>query len=104
MHRRFLKECAAELAKQLYMVFRKSLQEERIPSPWKLASVTPIFKKGSHMDPSKYCPFSLTSVRCKIMENLIRDALMKHMVENDFLSDCQHGCVKRGGGGSCTTQ
>ena len=33
-----------------------------------------------------YRPVSLTSVVCKLMESLIRDALMKHMVINNFRS------------------
>ena len=53
------------------------------------------------MSASNYRPVSLTSVCCRAMEKLIRDALTKHMVDNDFLRDCQHGCVK---GRSCTTQ
>jgi len=46
-------------------------------------------------------PISLTPVCCKTMEKLIRDALLKHMIANGFLSDSQHGFVH---GRSCTTQ
>jgi len=60
-----------------------------------------VFKKGSRTNASNYQPVSLTSVCCKTMEKLISDALIKHMVDNDFLKDCQHGFVK---GCSCTTQ
>ena len=44
---------------------------------------------------------SLTSVCCKTLEKLIRDALLNHMIVNGFLSDTQHGFVH---GRSCTTQ
>jgi len=53
------------------------------------------------MTASNYRPISLISVCCKTMEKLIRDALIKHMIDNGFLIDCQHGFVK---GRSCTTE
>jgi Reverse transcriptase (RNA-dependent DNA polymerase) len=59
-----------------------------------------IFKKGSKADPGNYRPVSLTSISCKVLEMLIRDELVKHMVENEQLEDSQHGFVN---GRSCTT-
>ena len=44
---------------------------------------------------------SLTSVVCKIFEKFLRDALNKHIVKNDLLSNHQFGFCK---GRSCTTQ
>jgi hypothetical protein len=35
------------------------------------------------------------------MEKIIRDAILKHLKDNDLISDNQHGFVK---GRSCTTQ
>jgi len=58
-----------------------------------------VFKEGSRMSASNYRPVSLTLVCSKTTEKLIRDALIKHMVDND-LADCQQGFVK---GRSCTT-
>ena len=58
-------------------------------------------KKGSRFDVTNYRPISLTSVCCKTMEKLVREALLKLMIHNDFLSDYQHGFVR---GRSCTTQ
>ena len=101
IHPRILKECAEELAIPLYTMFRTSLTAGQLPQAWKEASVSPIFKKGSRSDVSNYRPISLTSVCCKTMEKLIREALLKHMISNDFLTDCQHGFVQ---GRSCTTQ
>ena len=63
--------------------------------------ITPIHKKGSLAAVGNYRPISLTSVCCKMMERIIRQALLKHMIDNNFLSECQHGFVQ---GRSCTTQ
>ena len=101
IHPRVLKECAEELATPLHSMFRASLTAGQLPQAWKEASVCPIFKKGSRSDVTNYRPISLTSVCCKTMEKLIREALLRHMICNDFLSDCQHGFVQ---GRSCTTQ
>ena len=62
-----------------------------MPNEWKLANVTPIFKKGSKSLPSNYRPISLTSVVCKMLETLIRDKLVNHLEENYLIKNTQHG-------------
>jgi len=77
------------------------MEHGKLPAAWKEAVVTPIFKKGARAAVNNYRPISLTSVCCKIMEKLVRNSLLQHMITNGFLSDTQHGFVK---GRSCTTQ
>lgn len=101
IHPNVLKEGCVELAKPLYMLFRKSLDEGTVPDPWREGHVTPIYKKGAKCKPENYRPISLTPVVSKCMEKLIREALLKHMTENKFLSDMQHGFIP---GRSCVTQ
>ena len=86
-----LKEAKGELIKPLCSLFNKSLQDGSMPDEWKLANVTPIFKKGSKSSPSNYRPISLTSVVCKILETLIRDKLANHLEENKLIKNTQHG-------------
>ena len=66
-------------------------QSGYMPDDWKLANVTPIFKKGSKTLPCNYRPISLTSVVCKLLETLIRDKLISHLEENHLLKNTQHG-------------
>ena len=47
IHPMLLKACAAELAEPLTVVFNKSIQEGVVPNRWKVAVVTPIYKKSS---------------------------------------------------------
>ena len=75
IHPKLLKECAFELAGPLTAIFRRTLEEGKIPSDWKEAAVTPVYKKGSRKDPSNYRPISLTSTCCKVMERLIRKSV-----------------------------
>ncbi len=100
MHPRVLSELAEELAEPLCIIFQKSLDAKTLPQQWKDANVTALFKKGKRGIPGNYRPISLTSIVCKIMESLIRDQLMRHMLENDLLVDCQHGFLP---GRSCST-
>lgn len=101
LHPRILHECATELTGPLSRLFRNSLESGALPTEWKTAHITPIFKKGRRSDASNYRPISLTSVCCKTMEKLVRNELLRHMISNRFLSEKQHGFVH---GRSCTTQ
>jgi hypothetical protein len=83
IHPNVLKEFATELAYPLNKLFRKSLDEGRLPQQWKDGHITAIFKKGSRCQVDNFRPISLTSVVCKLMERLARNALMKHLVENN---------------------
>ncbi len=72
-------------------IFRATVSEGRVPSDWRRANVTPIFKKGSKTDPGNYRPVSLTSVCGKLLERIIKDQVMAHLLENKVISDSQHG-------------
>nr|XP_006825930.1 PREDICTED: RNA-directed DNA polymerase from mobile element jockey-like [Saccoglossus kowalevskii] len=96
-HPRFLKEVANVIYEPLFVIFRKSVGEGTVPSAWKEANVTCIFKKGNRSDPGNYRPVSLTSVICKLLEKLVRSAVMSHMEVNNLLSDCQFGFREKRG-------
>jgi hypothetical protein len=61
------------------------------PNDWKTANVTPIHKKGTKGNPGNYRPVSLTSIPCKIMESIVKDRMMEHLLENNLIKDSQHG-------------
>ena len=101
IHSRVLKELHNELAEPLQIIFNKLMKEGRIPDVWKKAHVVPLFKKGKRSDPSNYRPVSLTSLVCKIMEKIVKKALIAHLEKNNLLTDNQHGFRS---GRSCVTQ
>ena len=88
---RILKETKHQVSKPLSILFNKSLIVGKVPSDWKCANVTPIFKKGDKSSPSNYRPISLTSVVCKLMETVIRDSIVRFLEESHVLNDSQHG-------------
>lgn len=100
-HPRFIKETKDFIKIPLTKIFQKSLHECKLPDVWKCANVTAIFKKGERKNPANYRPISLTSVPGKLMERLIRNALVDHMSRNNLFAREQHGFMA---GKSCTTQ
>ena len=75
---RLLKECAKEIAPSLVLLFQASLKQSIVPTEWKHAFVTPIFKKGDRSLASNYKPVSLTSVCGKLLEHIVYSEVMNH--------------------------
>ena len=96
-----LKGIADSISLPLFLIFTKSLEHGVVPSSWKRGYVTPIFKKGARNLPQNYRPITLTSTVGKILESLVRDALLDHFDRNSLLSDTQHGFIP---GRSCVSQ
>ena len=86
-----MKELNTELAIPLFILFRKTLEYEQIPTAWKEGQIIPIFKKGDKSSVSNYRPVSLTSVISKVMETLVRNNIMEHLINEKlallYLSD-----------------
>ena len=95
MSARILKETAEYTASPLSKIFQKSLESGQIPMDWKLANITPIFKKGSKFDVNNYRPISLTCIVCKIMESVIKDHIMDHLEKELLLIASQHGFLRK---------
>jgi len=95
-----LKKLKDELVYPLSKLFQDSLDTGQVPSEWKTAKVIPIFKKGTRGDPGNYRPVSLTSAVCKLMESILRDNIVDHLIINHLIKDSQHGFTT---GRSCQT-
>ena len=95
-----LKEVCDLLVTPISILLRKSLDEGVVPEDWKLANVCPIFKKGVKSQVSNYRPVSLTSQVSKVIESVLRDAIVSHLESNQLIRDSQHGFRK---GRSCLT-
>ena len=92
---RFLKELNQELTPALTLISHASLHQGQVPTIWKGAFITSLFKKvRSYSKPSNYRPISLTPICCKIMEHIIHSTVMKHLDMHDILIDSQHGFRK----------
>ena len=88
-----LNKLASTLSIPLATIFNSCMEEGSVPPDWKLANVTPIFKRGSKGDPANYRPVSLTSVCCKVMESITRDSIVDHLTKYQLIRSTQHGFV-----------
>jgi Reverse transcriptase (RNA-dependent DNA polymerase) len=93
-----IKTLKEQVTVPLTIIYRTSVSTGDVPEDWRMANVTPIYKKGAKKDPANYRPVLFTAVSCKILESLIRDEIVEHMNENGLIEESQHGFVK---GRSC---
>ncbi|CAM5076950.1 unnamed protein product [Eretmochelys imbricata] len=100
LHPRVLKELADVIAEPLAIIFQNSWRSGEVPDDWKKTKVVPIFKKEKKEDPGNYRPVSLTSVPGKIMEQVLKESILKHLEERKVIRNSQHGFTK---GKSCLT-
>jgi len=94
VHPFLLKSFASVLASPISIIFQRSLDEGVVPSDWKCANVTPIFKKGDRSQAGNYRPVSLTSVVCKVMESIVKDAVVRFFDDHSVINSTQHGFTK----------
>jgi len=94
IHPRVLRQLMEELAKPLSTIYQQSWLPGVVPDDWRIASVTPICKKGQKEDPGNYRPVSLTLVPGKIMKRFILSALTGHVKDNQGIRPSQHGLMK----------
>jgi len=92
---RMLTELAEEISYTVAELFYKSLLSGKVPTDWKLANVTPNFKKGKKSSVANYRPVSLTVNLCKVFESIMRDKMIEHLVRYKLIKGMQHGFVKK---------
>ncbi|KAK4832775.1 hypothetical protein QYF61_025622 [Mycteria americana] len=100
IHPRVLRELVEVLTNPLSILYQQPWLTGEVPVDWRLANVTPIYKKGRKEDPGNYRPVSLTLVPGKVMEQIILSAITQHVQDNQVIRPSQHGFMK---GRSCLT-
>ena len=93
IHPRLLKELAEHISNPITQLLNKTIKNQVIPTDWKMAFISPIFKKGSRNIASNYRPISLTCILCKLMEKFIRAKIMEHLQNKNLLSTKQFGFI-----------
>ena len=88
---RRLKDAAPVIAKPITYLVNLTISTGLIPTEWKDARVTPIFKSGARNDVNNYRPISVLPPVSRIMERAIQVQLLAFLTEHDLLSDYQSG-------------
>ena len=86
-----LKLCAFETVKGITYIINRSIFEGKVPTRWKIAKITPLFKKGDKDNPDHYRPISLLPCVSKLLERVIQRQLIRYLLNNNILSKCQSG-------------
>ena len=92
LHPRVLR--ARVIAEPLSAIYQHSWLSGKVSEDWRLASVTPIYKKGHKEDPRNNRPVSLTLVLRKVMEQIILGEITRHVCGIQGIRPSQHGFMK----------
>ena len=88
---KLLKLAAGIVDSSLTHIFKSSIDNAIFPNEWKLAQVSPVFKKGSKTDLNNYRPISVISAVSKVFERLIYNQVYEYLIANQLLASCQSG-------------
>ncbi|CAF0861072.1 unnamed protein product, partial [Brachionus calyciflorus] len=91
VHGQILKNTAKAISIPIFIIFTNSFRSGIVPNIWKQANITPLHKTGSKVKVDNYRPVSLTCILCKVFEGMIKDVMLKHLLDNNLLSKAQHG-------------
>ena len=83
--------CDDSVVLPLKIIFKNILLTTIYPGMWKLANVTPIFKKGVKQLIKNYRPISLLPICGKIFEKIIFNNLSSYLNANNLITKNQSG-------------
>ena len=92
---RLLKDAAPEVSESITYIINLTISTSTIPSEWKAAKVTPIYKSGDKSDPNNYRPISVLPLISKVMERAIQSQLETFLIKHNLLSINQSGFRKK---------
>ena len=92
---KLLKYAGDGLIPSLLSLCTSSTTSNLVPSTWKTANITPIFKKEDETDRHNYRPISLLCVPGKILESAVGSTMLSHITEHGLSNNRQWAYKKQ---------
>ena len=92
---RLIKEMREPLACIMTHLVNQSFKYDKYPTAWKLAKISPLYKKGDKFDARNYRPVAVLPALSKVMEKVVIGRLKTHLEKNRLLSDHQNAYRER---------
>ena len=86
-----LKDTADIIASPLTCIVNLSLESGMVPTDWKVAVVTPLYKSGSHSEKGNYRPISVLPILSKILEKAVHAQVISYFETNNLFCKFQFG-------------
>ena len=88
---RFLKACPAVMGRLVATIINQSISTCTFPDSWKRAVVTPVQKSKDNNDLTNFRPISVLPVFSKILERVVHDQFVSHLLKFNLFSVFQSG-------------
>jgi len=75
----------------LAQLFLLSFESARVPADWKVAKITPLYKKGPMLDPNSYRMLAVSGTMYRLHANVIRSLLTTWCISKNKIPDTQFG-------------
>ena len=83
--------CGDSVTLPLRIIFEQILSVGIYPDAWKVANVTPIFKKGDKQLVKNYRPISLLPICGKLFEKIVCNQMYDYFTRNNLITKNQSG-------------
>lgn len=90
-----LKDGVDQLSLPLSQLFRRSIEDSKVPGSWKRTRIEPLPKSQDSKDPNKTRPINKSSPIAKILEKIVSDQIFAILEANNFFHRSQYGFRKR---------
>jgi hypothetical protein len=85
-----LKDLTPFLAPILTSLFNKTIDEHKYPDSLKVTKVIEIYKAKDKTLPTNYRPISLLPIIAKLLDKIINDQIMTHLIKHNIISPTQY--------------
>ena len=75
----------------LSTIFQYSIDTGSLPSDWRDANISHVFKNGDRHLAANYRPVSLTLISCKLLEHILSSQILRHFEQFNVLTKLNHG-------------